>query len=161
MPSTRSGASYNPSRSSQKGHRYHYERSQSVREEQGTVLPSNRADTTTRTLSGHLQSQPEGMKQCIAAQRVPDPCRSMKKHMNSYLTVRKFLGHPNICNLLNVWHPLMGKKNMMLLTEEWRKTTTTQASVKTAQVASSSNSNVKKQPQAQHKGKFKAPATNP
>ncbi|MBW0484047.1 hypothetical protein O181_023762 [Austropuccinia psidii MF-1] len=80
MPSTRSGASYNPSSSSQKGYRYDYGRSQSVTEGQGsvngyptdklchheadnTVLPSNRADTTPRSLSGHLQSQPEGIQQ--------------------------------------------------------------------------------------------------
>ncbi|MBW0549389.1 hypothetical protein O181_089104 [Austropuccinia psidii MF-1] len=94
MPSTRSGASYNPSSSSQKGHRCDYGRSQSVTEGQGsvydlqilchseadnTILPSNRADTTTRSLSGHIQSQPEGLQQCIAAQRVPDPCRSVEK----------------------------------------------------------------------------------
>ncbi|MBW0580832.1 hypothetical protein O181_120547 [Austropuccinia psidii MF-1] len=44
-----------------------------------------------------------------------------KNCMNSYLTVRKFLGHPNTCKLLNGWHLLMEKKNMMLLTAEWRK----------------------------------------
>ncbi|MBW0583690.1 hypothetical protein O181_123405 [Austropuccinia psidii MF-1] len=65
MPSTRSGASYNPSSSSPKGHR--------------SFLPSKRADTATRSLSGYLQSQPEGLQQCIAAQRVPDPCRSVEK----------------------------------------------------------------------------------
>ncbi|MBW0555175.1 hypothetical protein O181_094890 [Austropuccinia psidii MF-1] len=96
MPSTRSGASYNPSSSSQECHRHDYGRSQSVTEGQGlvddfqinklchseadnTVLPSNRADTATRSLSGHLQSQPEGLQQCTAAQRVPDPCRSVEK----------------------------------------------------------------------------------
>ncbi|MBW0515695.1 hypothetical protein O181_055410 [Austropuccinia psidii MF-1] len=89
MPSTRSGASYNPSSSSQKGHRRDYGRSQSVTERQGsvhdfqinklchseadnTILPSNRADTAPRSLSGHIKSQPEGLQQCIAAQRVPD-----------------------------------------------------------------------------------------
>ncbi|MBW0591634.1 hypothetical protein O181_131349 [Austropuccinia psidii MF-1] len=72
MPSTRSVASYNPSRSSQKGHRCDYGRSQSVTAGQG-------ADIATRSLSGNLQSQPEGLQQCIAAQRVPDPCRSMQK----------------------------------------------------------------------------------
>ncbi|MBW0568802.1 hypothetical protein O181_108517 [Austropuccinia psidii MF-1] len=44
-----------------------------------TILPSNRAETATQSLSGHIQSQPEGLQQCIAAQRVPDPCRSVKK----------------------------------------------------------------------------------
>ncbi|MBW0530898.1 hypothetical protein O181_070613 [Austropuccinia psidii MF-1] len=89
-------ASYNPSGSSQKGHRPDYGRRQSVTEGQGSIddlqinklchseadniiLPSKRADTATRSLSGHLQSQPEGLQQCIAAQRVPDPCRSVEK----------------------------------------------------------------------------------
>ncbi|MBW0588633.1 hypothetical protein O181_128348 [Austropuccinia psidii MF-1] len=96
MPSTRSGASYNPSSSSQEGHRHDYGRSQSVTEGQGsvddiqinklcrfkadnTILPSNGADTDTRSLSGHIQSQPERLQQCIAAQRVPNPCRSVEK----------------------------------------------------------------------------------
>ncbi|MBW0517704.1 hypothetical protein O181_057419 [Austropuccinia psidii MF-1] len=94
MPSTRSGASYNPSSSFQKCCRPDYGRSQSVTEEQGsvnesqtnklchseadnTVLPSNRAETATRSLSGHSKSHPEGKQQFIAAQRVPDPCRSV------------------------------------------------------------------------------------
>ncbi|MBW0537372.1 hypothetical protein O181_077087 [Austropuccinia psidii MF-1] len=87
-----------------------------------------------------------------------------KSCMNSYLTVRKLLGHPNTCNVLNGWHPLMEKNNMMLLTEEWRKNkqpTTTKASANKAPVARSRNFNVKKKPQAQNKGKGKAPATKP
>ncbi|MBW0585149.1 hypothetical protein O181_124864 [Austropuccinia psidii MF-1] len=96
MPSMTSGASYNPSSSSQKGHRCDDGRSQSVTEGEGsvddlqinklchseacnTILPFNTAENTTRSLSGHLQSQPEGLKQCIAAQRVPDPFRSVEK----------------------------------------------------------------------------------
>ncbi|MBW0512458.1 hypothetical protein O181_052173 [Austropuccinia psidii MF-1] len=86
-----------------------------------------------------------------------------KNCRNSYLTVRKFLGHPNTCKLLNGWHPLMEKKNMMLLTAEWRKDNPLPPKQvpRPAPVASSSNSNVKKQPQAQNKGKGKAPAPNP
>ncbi|MBW0532190.1 hypothetical protein O181_071905 [Austropuccinia psidii MF-1] len=96
MPSTRSGASYKPSSSSQKGHRRDCGRSQSDTEGQGsvkalhnkklsnseaddTILPAKRSDTTTRSLSRHLQSQPEGLQQCTAAQQVPDPCRSVEK----------------------------------------------------------------------------------
>ncbi|MBW0582802.1 hypothetical protein O181_122517 [Austropuccinia psidii MF-1] len=37
------------------------------------------AGTSTRSLGGHLQSQSEGLQKCIAAQRVPDPCRSVEK----------------------------------------------------------------------------------
>ncbi|MBW0572030.1 hypothetical protein O181_111745 [Austropuccinia psidii MF-1] len=96
MPSKRSGDSYNPSGSFQKGHRCDYGRGQSVTEEQGsvnesqtnkfchseahnTVLTSNRADTATRTISGYLKIQPEGIQQCIAAQAIPDPCISVEK----------------------------------------------------------------------------------
>ncbi|MBW0548976.1 hypothetical protein O181_088691 [Austropuccinia psidii MF-1] len=96
MTSTRSGASHNPSSSSQKGHRRDYGRSQSVTEGKGsvddfqinklphseadnTVLPSNRAETSTRSLSRHIESQPEGLQQCIASPRVPYPCRSVEK----------------------------------------------------------------------------------
>ncbi|MBW0564926.1 hypothetical protein O181_104641 [Austropuccinia psidii MF-1] len=55
-----------------------------------------------------------------------------KNFMNSYLTVRKFAGNCKACKLLNGWHPLREKKNMMLLTEELRKKqpSTTQASAK-------------------------------
>ncbi|MBW0481376.1 hypothetical protein O181_021091 [Austropuccinia psidii MF-1] len=83
--------------------------------------------------------------------------------MNSYLTVKRFLGHPNTCKLLNGWHPLMEKKNIMLLTAEWRKNNPPPPKQvpKTASEARSSNPNMKKQPQAQNKGKGKAPATNP
>ncbi|MBW0516253.1 hypothetical protein O181_055968 [Austropuccinia psidii MF-1] len=83
--------------------------------------------------------------------------------MNSYLTVRKFLGHPDTCKLLNGWHPLMEKKNMILVTAEWRKNNPPPPNQmpKIAPVARSSNFNVKKQQQAQHKGKGKAPDTKP
>ncbi|MBW0506019.1 hypothetical protein O181_045734 [Austropuccinia psidii MF-1] len=86
-----------------------------------------------------------------------------KRLINSYLTVKKFLGHPSTCKLLNGWHPLMEKKNMMLLTAEWRENNPPPPKQvpKTAPVASSSNSNVKNQPQTQNKGKGKAPATKP
>ncbi|MBW0534468.1 hypothetical protein O181_074183 [Austropuccinia psidii MF-1] len=72
MPSTRSGSSYKPSSSSQKGDRNDYGKRQSAKEGQGSVngsqtdrlchseadntfLPSNEADTATRTLSGHIK----------------------------------------------------------------------------------------------------------
>ncbi|MBW0466393.1 hypothetical protein O181_006108 [Austropuccinia psidii MF-1] len=83
--------------------------------------------------------------------------------MNSHLTVKNVTGHPNTCKLLNGWNTLMEKKNMMLSTAEWRKDNPPQPKQvpKTAPVARSRNSNVKKQPQAQNKGNGKAPAPNP
>ncbi|MBW0542020.1 hypothetical protein O181_081735 [Austropuccinia psidii MF-1] len=45
--------------------------------------------------------------------------------------MRKSLGNPKSLKLLNGWHPLMEKKNMMILTEEWReKPSNTQAKAK-------------------------------
>ncbi|MBW0471608.1 hypothetical protein O181_011323 [Austropuccinia psidii MF-1] len=84
-----------------------------------------------------------------------------KNCMNSHLTVRKFLGRPNTCKLLNGWHPLMEKKNMMLLTEEGKKNNppSPKKVPKTAPTVRSRNFNIKKKPQAQNKGKSKAPAT--
>ncbi|MBW0572196.1 hypothetical protein O181_111911 [Austropuccinia psidii MF-1] len=57
----------------------------------------------------------------------------------------------------------MEKKNRMLLTAEWRENNppSPKKVSKTAPIAISSNSTVKKQPQAQNKGKGKAPATKP
>ncbi|MBW0489710.1 hypothetical protein O181_029425 [Austropuccinia psidii MF-1] len=65
-------ASYSHSSSSKKGYRCDYSRRQSVTE-------AYRAETTTRSLSGNLKSQKEGLQQCLVAQRVPDPCRSVEK----------------------------------------------------------------------------------
>ncbi|MBW0506563.1 hypothetical protein O181_046278 [Austropuccinia psidii MF-1] len=79
--------------------------------------------------------------------------------MNSYLTVRKFLGHPNTCKLLNGWNTFMEKKKMMLLKEEWGKNNPPPPKQvpRTAPAAGRRNTNVRKQPQAQNKGKGKAP----
>ncbi|MBW0590353.1 hypothetical protein O181_130068 [Austropuccinia psidii MF-1] len=109
MPSTRTGASYNPSSSSKKGDKCDYGRIQSVTEgldsvdnlqinklchseADKTFLPSKRADTTTRSLSGHLQNQLEGLQQCISAQRIPDPCRSVEKLHEFLPDCEKILG---------------------------------------------------------------------
>ncbi|MBW0505249.1 hypothetical protein O181_044964 [Austropuccinia psidii MF-1] len=86
-----------------------------------------------------------------------------KNCMNSYLTVRRFLGHPNTFKLLNGWNKWMEKKNTILLKAEWRKNNPPPPKQvpKTSPVARRSNSNAKKEPQAQNKGKGKAPATKP
>ncbi|MBW0553431.1 hypothetical protein O181_093146 [Austropuccinia psidii MF-1] len=96
MPSTRSGASYNPSSSSQKGNRCDNGRGQSGIEGKGsvddfqatymghyeadnTILHSKRADTVRTSLCGHIQSQPQCIKQCTSVQGVPDPCRPVEE----------------------------------------------------------------------------------
>ncbi|MBW0586053.1 hypothetical protein O181_125768 [Austropuccinia psidii MF-1] len=180
MPSTRSGASYNPSSSSQKGHRCDYGQSQSVTEGQGsvddlqinklchseadnTVLPSNRADITTRSLSGHFQSQPEGLQQCIAAQRVPDPFGSVAK-LHEFLPDCEKVSRPSQDLQVTQWMAsINGKEEHDAFNSrmEEKQPYTTQESAKTAPIARSNNSNAKKQPQAQTKGKGKEPATKP
>ncbi|MBW0462593.1 hypothetical protein O181_002308 [Austropuccinia psidii MF-1] len=96
MLSTRSEASYNLSGSSQKSYRHDYGKSQSVTERQGstneaqndklchseadnTVLPSNRAETSTRSRSGHFKCHTEGIQQLTSPQRVSDPSKSLGK----------------------------------------------------------------------------------
>ncbi|MBW0464181.1 hypothetical protein O181_003896 [Austropuccinia psidii MF-1] len=87
-------------------------------------------------------------------------CEKLHKLLPDF---EKISGPFQTCKLLNGWQPFMEKKNMRLLTAEWRKNNPPplKKAPKTAPVASSSNYNVKKQPQAQKKGKGKAPATKP
>ncbi|MBW0514321.1 hypothetical protein O181_054036 [Austropuccinia psidii MF-1] len=152
MPSTRSGASYNPSSSSQKGHR-----------PDNTVLPSNSAETAQQASADIYKVSQKAYNNSLQHKEYQIIADLWKNCINSYLTVKKFLGHPNTCKLLNGWNPLMKKKKMMLLTAEWRKNNPPPPNQvpRTAPIASSRNSNVKRQPQAQNKGKGKLPATKP
>ncbi|MBW0555613.1 hypothetical protein O181_095328 [Austropuccinia psidii MF-1] len=161
-------------------HRCDYGRSQSVTEGQGsvddlqvnklchseaykTVLTSKRAYTATRSLSGNLQSQPEALQQCISAQRVPDPCRSVEKLHELLPDCEKIHGPSQHLQVAQWMASIDGKEEHDALNSrmEEKQPSTTKKSAKTAPVASSSNSNMKKQPQAQNKGKGKAPATKP
>ncbi|MBW0547227.1 hypothetical protein O181_086942 [Austropuccinia psidii MF-1] len=179
MPSTRSGVSYNPSRSSQKGHRCDYGRSQSVTEGQGsvddlqsnklchseadnTILPSNGAETTTRSLSGHLESQPEGLQQCIAAQRVPDPFRSVGK-LHEFLPYCGKIPGPSQYLQVTQWMAYIdGKEEHDSFNSrmEAKKPSTTKANAKNNPNSQKQQFQLEKQPQAPKKGKGKAPATN-
>ncbi|MBW0524838.1 hypothetical protein O181_064553 [Austropuccinia psidii MF-1] len=148
MPLNRSGASYKPSSSSQKGHRCDYGRSQSVTEGQGSVddfqinklchseadntaLPSNRADTTI-SLSGYIQSQTEGLQQCIAAQRVPDSCRSVEKLHEFLPDCEKIPGPSQHLQVTQWMASIDGKKEHDAFNRrmEEMQPTTTQASAK-------------------------------
>ncbi|MBW0594124.1 hypothetical protein O181_133839 [Austropuccinia psidii MF-1] len=180
MPSTRSGASYNPSSSSQKGNRRDYGRGQSGTEGKGsvddfqttkmghseadnTILPSKELTPPQQASVDIYKASHSAYNNALQFKEYQILADLWKNCMNSYLTVRKFLGHPNTCKFLNGWHLLMEKKNMMLLTLEWRKNNPPPPKPvpKTAPVARSSNSNVKKQPQTPNKGKGKAPAPKP
>ncbi|MBW0580111.1 hypothetical protein O181_119826 [Austropuccinia psidii MF-1] len=177
MPLTRLEASYNLSTSSQKGYRHDYGRSQSVKEGQGsvngsqtdkfchseadnTVSPSNRADTATRSVSGHIQSQPESLKQCIAAQRVQYPCRSVEKLPEFLPDCKKILGPSQHLQATQRMASINGKEEHDAFNSriEEKNPPPPKQVPKKAQVTRSRNSNVKKQPQEQNKGKAKAPA---
>ncbi|MBW0538295.1 hypothetical protein O181_078010 [Austropuccinia psidii MF-1] len=180
MPSTRSGASYNPSSSSQKGNRCDFGRSQPGTEGKGlvddfrttkighsaadnTISPSKRADTTTRSLSGHIQSQPQSLQKCAAVQGVPDPGRSVEKLHEFLPDCEKVSGPSQYLQIAQWMESIDGKENndaLDTIMEEENPPPHKQVS-KTAPVASSSNSNVRKQPQAPNKGKGKAPAPKP
>ncbi|MBW0585499.1 hypothetical protein O181_125214 [Austropuccinia psidii MF-1] len=86
-----------------------------------TILPSKRADTPTPSLLDIYKASPSAYKNALQLKEYQILADPWKNCMNSYLTVRKFLRHPNTFKLLNGWHPFMEKKNMMLLRAEWRK----------------------------------------
>ncbi|MBW0591758.1 hypothetical protein O181_131473, partial [Austropuccinia psidii MF-1] len=124
-----------------------------------TILPSNRVETATKSLSEHIQSQPECLQQCIAAQRVPDPCRSGEK-LHEFLPDCEKVPGPSQQLQATQWIAyIYGKKNVMLLTAEWKKNNPPPPKQipKKAPVGSNGISNVKKQRKAQNKGKGKAP----
>ncbi|MBW0575845.1 hypothetical protein O181_115560 [Austropuccinia psidii MF-1] len=132
-------------------------------EADNTVIPSNRADTPTRSLSGYIQSQPEGLKQCIAAQRVPHPCRCVDK-LHKLLPYCEEIPGPSQHLQVTQWMAFIdGKEKHDSLNsrmEEKNPPPPMQVPT-TAPISSSRNSNMKKHPQAQKKGKGKAPATKP
>ncbi|MBW0548611.1 hypothetical protein O181_088326 [Austropuccinia psidii MF-1] len=151
MPSNRSNAIYMPSSSSQKGHICDYGSSQSGTEGQGsvkdfhntklsnfeaddTILPSKRADTATRSLSGHLQSQPECLQQCTAAQRVPDPCRSVAKLHELIPDCKKIPGSSQHLQVTQWMASIDGKEEYDAFSSrmEEKQPSTTKASAKTS-----------------------------
>ncbi|MBW0464549.1 hypothetical protein O181_004264 [Austropuccinia psidii MF-1] len=91
------------------------------------------------------------------------PCRSVEK-LHAFLPDCEKVSGPSQKFKVTKWTgSIDGKEKMMLLTAEWRKNNPLPPKqvAKTAPIASSSNSNVKKRPQAQNKGKGKEPATKP
>ncbi|MBW0582679.1 hypothetical protein O181_122394 [Austropuccinia psidii MF-1] len=149
MPSTRSGASYNPSSSSQKGNRRDYGRSQPGTERKGsvddfqttkighsdadnTILHSQQADTPTRSLSGHIQSQPQRLKQCTAVQGVPDPGISVEKLHEFLPDFEKVPGQSQYLQMAQWMAAIDGKEKHDALDTrmEAKQPSTTQTSVK-------------------------------
>ncbi|MBW0588440.1 hypothetical protein O181_128155 [Austropuccinia psidii MF-1] len=149
MPSTRSGASYNCSSSSQKADRRDSGRSQPGKEGKGsvddfqktkighsdadnTILPSQRAETTTRSLSGHMQSHPQSLQKCPSVQGVPDPCRSVEKLHEFFPDCEKTRGPSQYFQIAQWMASIDGEENHNALDTrmEERQPSTTQASAK-------------------------------
>ncbi|MBW0575719.1 hypothetical protein O181_115434 [Austropuccinia psidii MF-1] len=95
-----------------------------------------------------MKIQTEGLQKCIAAQRVTDPCISVEK-MHTFLPDCEKV--PGSSQHLQVTQWMEKKKNPPLPKKV----------PKTAPLANRSNSNIKKQTQAQNNGKGKEPATKP
>ncbi|MBW0588986.1 hypothetical protein O181_128701 [Austropuccinia psidii MF-1] len=128
-------------------------------------LPKDKGKTETaiRSLSGNIQSQPEGLQQCIAAQRVPDPFRSVEKLHELLPDCEKIHGSSQQLQVTQWMASIDGKEEYDAFNSRIEENNPPPPNKvpKTAPVSSRSNSNVKKQPQTQKKGKGKAPATKP
>ncbi|MBW0583570.1 hypothetical protein O181_123285 [Austropuccinia psidii MF-1] len=174
------GTRCNPSSSSHKDHRRDYGRSRSVTEGEGsvndfqinkichseadnTVLPLNRAETATRRLSRPMKSQPEGLKQCISAQEVPDPCRSVEKLHEFLPDCKEIAGPSQHLQVTQLMASIDGKEEHDSFNSrmQQKQPSTTQASAKNRPSSHQHKFQCEKQPQAQNKAKGKAPATKP
>ncbi|MBW0585077.1 hypothetical protein O181_124792 [Austropuccinia psidii MF-1] len=99
-----------------------------------TILPSKRADITTRSLSGHLQSRPESLQQCTAAQRVPDPFRLVEKLHELIPDSKKFPGSSQHLQVTQWMASIEGKEEYDAFNSimEEKQPFTTKASAKTS-----------------------------
>ncbi|MBW0498804.1 hypothetical protein O181_038519 [Austropuccinia psidii MF-1] len=124
MLSNKSGARYNPSRSSQEGDRRDYGEANQLQKDKG------QAETATRSLSGHIQSQPEGLEKCISAQRVPDPCRFVEKLNQFFPECEKIPGPSQNLQVTQLMESIDGKEKNDALNSrmEEKQPSTTQAS---------------------------------
>ncbi|MBW0593237.1 hypothetical protein O181_132952 [Austropuccinia psidii MF-1] len=180
MPSTRSGACYNPSSRSQKGNRHDYCRSQTGTEGKGsvddfqtteighsdadnTIIPSQRADTATRSLSGRMKSQPQSIKQCPAVQGVPDPCRSVEKLHEFLHDCEKAPGPSQYLQIAQWMAPIDGeeKHDSLDTRMEEKQPSTTQESAKNSPIGQQQQFQREKAATSSKKGKGEAPAPKP
>ncbi|MBW0542954.1 hypothetical protein O181_082669 [Austropuccinia psidii MF-1] len=156
LANSRSEESNNPSSSSKKGYRHDYGRSKSVTEGQG-------ADNSTRSLDGNLESRTEGLKQCLAEHRVPDPFRSVEK-LHEFLADYEKVSGPSQHFQVTQWMASMDGKekgDSFNSRMEGKNPPPSKKVPKTDPISSRSTSNFKMQPQTQNKGKGKASATKP
>ncbi|MBW0575042.1 hypothetical protein O181_114757 [Austropuccinia psidii MF-1] len=90
-------------------------------------------------------------------------CRSVKKQHDFLPDCKKIPGPLQHLKVTQLMESIDGKEKPDALNSrmEEKQPSTTQESAKNSPIARSSNSNMKKQPQAQKRGKGKAPATKP
>ncbi|MBW0544914.1 hypothetical protein O181_084629 [Austropuccinia psidii MF-1] len=127
----------------------------------GYRCDSGRSKSVTEGQGGHIKSHSEGLQQCISAQRVPDPCRSVEKLHELLPGCEKASGPSQNLKVTQWMESIDGKEKHDAFNRrmEEKNPPPPKQVPKTAPVARSSNSNVKKQPKAQNKGKGKAPGT--
>ncbi|MBW0500068.1 hypothetical protein O181_039783 [Austropuccinia psidii MF-1] len=114
---------------------------------------TGQADTTTRSFCGHIQSDPEGLQQCIAVQRVPDPCKFVEKLHEFFPDCEKIPGPSQHLQVTQWMASIDGKEKHDAFNSrmEEKQPSTTQENANNSPTASSSNSNVKKHPQLRTK----------
>ncbi|MBW0594108.1 hypothetical protein O181_133823 [Austropuccinia psidii MF-1] len=98
------------------------------------ILPSQRADTTIRSLSGHIQSQTQSIQQCPAVQGVEDPCRSVEK-LHEFLPDFEKIPGPSQYLQIAQWMASIGgeeKHDALDTRMEEKQPSTTQESAKSS-----------------------------
>ncbi|MBW0548368.1 hypothetical protein O181_088083, partial [Austropuccinia psidii MF-1] len=97
-----------------------------------TILPSQRADTATRSPSGHIQSQPQSLQQCPAVPGVPDPCISVEKLHEFLPDCEKIPGPSKYLQIFAWMASIYGeeKHDALDTTMEEKQPSTTQGSAK-------------------------------
>ncbi|MBW0574491.1 hypothetical protein O181_114206, partial [Austropuccinia psidii MF-1] len=98
-----------------------------------TILSSQRGDTTTRSLSGHIKRQPQSIQQCPAVQGLPDPCRSVEKLHEFLPDCEKIAAQSQYLQIAQWMASIDGEEKHDALDTgmEEKKPSTTQASAKT------------------------------
>ncbi|MBW0516225.1 hypothetical protein O181_055940, partial [Austropuccinia psidii MF-1] len=118
---------------------------------------NGQADTSTRSLSVHIQSQPEGLQQCIAAQIIPDPCRSVKK-LHEFLPDCERLPGPSQHLQLTQWMASIDgkeKHDAFNSRKKEKQPSTTQASSKNSPSSQKKKFQREKEATSSEKGKRK------
>ncbi|MBW0554446.1 hypothetical protein O181_094161 [Austropuccinia psidii MF-1] len=126
-------------------------------------LQKDKADTTTRSLSEHSRSQPEGLQQFIAAQGVPDPCRSVEKLHEFLPDCEKISGPSQHLKVAQWMASIDGKEEHDALNRimEAKQPSTTQASAKNSPSSQQQQFKHEKSATSSEKGQRKGTSQKP